>query len=75
VEAGHTYDTDLTDAEWNGLGPLVPAAKPGGRPVKHPRREIVNGIFYRSQWQCLETAPAWSAAVANRLSLLLVVAP
>ncbi len=40
------YSTDLTDAEWQRLEPLVPAPKPGGRPVKYPRREIVNAILY-----------------------------
>ena len=43
MESRHRYDTDLTDAEWNHLEPLVPAAKPGGRPAKHARREILNG--------------------------------
>ena len=38
------YASDLTDAEWAVLGPLVPAPKPGGRPVRHPRREIVDAI-------------------------------
>lgn len=28
------------------LDPLVPAPKPGGLPVKYPRREIVNVILY-----------------------------
>ena len=40
------YSTDLTDAEWERIEPLVPAAKPGGRPQSVPRREIVNAIFY-----------------------------
>ena len=44
MEDRQAYDTDLTDAEWNRLEPLVPATKPGGRPPKHTRREIVNGI-------------------------------
>src|SRR3982751_4965101 len=35
------YDTDLTDAEWEQLVPLVPAVQPGGRPPKHSRREIL----------------------------------
>ncbi|HEY5870042.1 MAG TPA: hypothetical protein VI542_31490, partial [Candidatus Tectomicrobia bacterium] len=26
------YPTDLTDTEWTLLAPLIPAAKPGGRP-------------------------------------------
>ncbi len=38
--------TDLTDAQWAILEPLVPPPKPGGRPAKHPRREIVNAQFY-----------------------------
>ena len=40
------YPTDLSDAEWNVLEPYVPAPKPGGRPITHPRREILNAIFY-----------------------------
>jgi putative transposase len=40
------YSTDLSDAEWTCLAPHVPAPKPGGRPPKHTRREIVNAIFY-----------------------------
>jgi putative transposase len=46
MEDRRGYDTDLTDAEWDRLEPLVPAAKPGGRLPKHTRREIVNGICY-----------------------------
>jgi putative transposase len=64
VESRHPYDTDLTDAEWHRLEPLVPAAKPGGRPLKHARREIVNGIFYivrsGSAWKLLpHDLPPW----------------
>ncbi len=39
------YPSDLTEAEWTILGPLVPHPKPGGRPAKHARREIVDGIL------------------------------
>ena len=44
---------DLTAAEWAILAPLVPAALPGGRPARHPRREIVNAILdgLRTGWQ------------------------
>jgi putative transposase len=38
--------TDLTDAQWAVLEPLVPAVKPGGRPAAHSRREIVEAILY-----------------------------
>jgi putative transposase len=40
------YSTDLSDAEWTCLAPHVPAPKPGGRPPKHARRELLNAIFY-----------------------------
>lgn len=38
--------TDLTDARWAILEPLVPAPKPGGRPAPHARREIVDAMRY-----------------------------
>ncbi|GAA1932578.1 hypothetical protein GCM10009837_67920 [Streptomyces durmitorensis] len=40
------YSTDLSDPEWEILCPLVPAVKPGGRPAKHTRREILNSLAY-----------------------------
>jgi putative transposase len=48
------YPTDVTEKEWQRLEPLVPAPKPGGRPITYPRREIVNAIFY-----LLRTGCAW----------------
>ena len=36
--------TDLNDKEWDVIKHLVPDAKPGGRPEKDPKREILNGI-------------------------------
>jgi transposase len=41
-----SYPSDVTDAEWAILEPLVPAVKPGGRPLEIERREIVNAILY-----------------------------
>jgi transposase len=29
------YRTDLTDAQWQVLGSLIPQPKPGGRPAIH----------------------------------------
>ena len=59
-----SYDTDLTDAEWEQLAPLVPAVKSGGRPPQHRRREILNGVFYAvrsgSAWKLLpHDLPPW----------------
>ena len=40
------YPSDLTEAEWRRIEPLIPPAKPGGRPRKANMREILNAIFY-----------------------------
>ena len=60
-----TYLTDLTDAQWQLIEPLVPAAKAGGRPAKYERREIVNALFYVTKngctWRNLpHDLPPWS---------------
>jgi len=47
------YQTDLTDAEWQIIEPLVPAAKPGGRPRKYPVREVLNAILYILRGGCV----------------------
>jgi putative transposase len=46
------YPTDLCDDEWEILEPLVPTAKPGGRPRAHQTREILNAIFYVLRGGC-----------------------
>src|SRR5918995_4138089 len=46
------YATDLCDDEWEILEPLVPTAKPGGRPRAHQTREILNAIFYVLRGGC-----------------------
>jgi putative transposase len=40
------YASDLTDAEWEWIEPHVPKPKPGGRPPKHPRRKLLDALFY-----------------------------
>lgn len=40
------YPSDLTDDQWNELAPLLPEAKPGGRPRSADLREVMNGILY-----------------------------
>src|SRR6266540_3174749 len=52
MKARKVYTTDLTEAEWQRIEPWVPAAKPGGRPAKYNRREIVNAILYLLRSGC-----------------------
>ena len=52
MEPRKPYPTDLTDQEWALLAPYVPATKPGGRPEKYPKREILDAIFYILRGGC-----------------------
>ena len=53
---GLRYPSDLTDAEWALIGPMIPPARRGGRPRDVNVREVLNGIFY-----VLWTGCQWSA--------------
>jgi putative transposase len=46
------YPTDVTDAQWALIEPLILAAKPGGRPRTVDMREVINALFYlnRAGW-------------------------
>jgi transposase len=54
---GVRYPSDLTDDEWDLVGPMIPPAKRGGRPRDVNIREILNAISYvlstGCQWQAL----------------------
>jgi len=54
VQGRRSYATDLTDAQWSLIEPILPAPNLTGRYEKHPRREIVNALFY-----LLRTGCAW----------------
>jgi transposase len=62
-----TYPSNLTDAEWGVLEPVLRAARdPRGRKPKHPPRAMMDAIFYliRSgcQWRLLpKDFPPWTA--------------
>src|SRR5579875_1471348 len=61
------YPTDLSDAEWELVEPLVPPVKPGGRLAVHPRREIDNALAYWLRagcaWRLLpHDLPPWQTA-------------
>jgi putative transposase len=58
------YDTDLTDAAWELVKPLLPAALPGGRPRTTDVRAVMDAIFYLlrtgCQWRLLpHRYPPW----------------
>jgi putative transposase len=46
------YLTDLTDESWALLPPLIPLAKPGGRPRDVDMREVINTILYLNRTGC-----------------------
>jgi putative transposase len=51
------YKSDVTDEQWEVIKPLLPDAKPGGRPRTVDLREVVNALFYQDrtgvQWDYL----------------------
>jgi transposase len=53
---GLRYPSDLTDAEWELVEPMIPAAKRGGRRRAANVREVLNAIFY-----VLSTGCQWAA--------------
>ena len=60
----HRYPTDLTDAEWAALEPLLPPPASRGRPLKWPRRLMVEAVFYLVRsgcaWRMLPSSfPPW----------------
>ena len=40
------YPSDLTDAEWRHIEPLIPPAKRGGGKRRVDMRQVVNGVMY-----------------------------
>jgi transposase len=71
MNAREPYPSDLTDDQWSVIEDLVPKPKPGGRPAKYDRREIVNGLLYVTrtgcQWRAL---PHDSPPLEDRLLVL-----
>ena len=50
--ARRAYPSDLTDAQWTILEPLIPASAHGGRPRKVNMREVINTILYLNRTGC-----------------------
>lgn len=58
------YPSDLMDAEWEVLKPLLPAEKPIGAPREVELREILNALLYvvdnGIKWRAMpHDFPAW----------------
>ena len=55
--SGLRYPSDLTDAEWVIVAPMIPPGRHGGRKRSVNVREVLNGIFYilwtGCQWKAL----------------------
>src|SRR6201993_582215 len=55
--SGLRYPSDLADAEWAIVEPMIPPARHGGRKRSVNVREVLNGIFYilwtGCQWKAL----------------------
>lgn len=47
-----SYLTDLTNDQWDILQPLIPPAKPGGRPRAVDMREVINTLLSLNRTGC-----------------------
>jgi putative transposase len=59
------HSTNLTDAEWELIQPIIPPSKTGGRPRTVDIREVINAILYIQSnnyaWRDLhQDFPPWS---------------
>lgn len=67
------YPSDLTDAEWGLVSPLLPPAKRGGRHRTVDLREVVNGVMYvlatGCQWRAIPKDLPPRSTVFDYLSL------
>jgi putative transposase len=65
MDGSRRYDADLNDAAWALVAPLLPPARPGGRPRTTDLRAVVDAILYLlrtgCQWRLLpRDFPPWS---------------
>jgi transposase len=69
-ERGRVYPTDLSDAEWEAVRPLVPLPAwiggMGGRPECYCHREMIDAVLYLTdngiKWRAMPADfPAWDA--------------
>lgn len=60
------YPSDLTEAQWTILEPLIPLNQGRGRPLSLDRRRLINAMFYvirtGIQWRAMpKDFPKWSS--------------
>jgi putative transposase len=51
-EPRKAYKSDLTDAQWEVIAPLLPAPKATGRPREVDFREVLNTLLYQARTGC-----------------------
>ena len=49
---GRRYASDATEEEWSHIAPLLPPAKPGGRPRTTNLRDVFDAILYMASTGC-----------------------
>src|ERR1051326_221369 len=71
---GSRYPSDLSEAEWALIEPMIPPAKRGGRRREVNVREVLNAIFYvlstGCQWQALPDSVEKVGACVGKGSLI-----
>ena|ERR1700681_3195830 len=67
---GARYPSDMTDGEWARLEPLIPAAKPGGRPRTTNMREAINALSAAHRLPVALSSPRRISAAFDRLQYL-----
>ena len=76
TDTRRAYPSDLSDAEWALLAPLLPPPAVCGRPRKWPERLIADAIFYVLRSGCAWPHAATRVpALAHRLRALPALAP
>ncbi len=69
------YPSDLTEAEWALLEPLIPSGKPGGRPREVDMRAVQSAdLLSTESWLHLAHVAARLSAALNGVRLLCTLA-
>jgi transposase len=66
MDTRQPYPSDLSNDQWAQVERFIPAPRPGGRPAKYDRREVVNALLYIDrtgcQWRALpHDFPPWDS--------------